>query len=56
VGEVVRGLLGFVVLLCVGCVSVVVVVGACVRDCSGLGLCKVGIVGWALDDEGGVVW
>jgi hypothetical protein len=31
--------------------SVVVVEGACVRDCRGLGLCKVGIVGWSVDDE-----
>jgi hypothetical protein len=32
--------------LCVfGCISVVVVEGACVRDCMGLGLCTVGTVG-----------
>jgi hypothetical protein len=29
-----------------GCISVVVVEGACVRDCRDLGLCKVGILGW----------
>jgi hypothetical protein len=27
-----------------GCSSVVIAKGACVRDCRGLGLCKVGIV------------
>jgi hypothetical protein len=38
--------------LCVfGCISVVVVEGACVRDCRGLGLCEVGIVGWSVGDE-----
>jgi hypothetical protein len=37
----VLGLVVFVVLLCVGCISVVVVEGACVRDCRGLRLCKV---------------
>jgi hypothetical protein len=38
--------------LCVfGCISVVVVEGACDRDCTGLGLCKVGIVGWSVSDE-----
>jgi hypothetical protein len=32
--------------LCVfGCISVVVLDGACVRDCRGLGLCTVGTVG-----------
>jgi hypothetical protein len=25
--------------------------GACVRDCRGLGLCKIGIVGWSAGDE-----
>jgi hypothetical protein len=34
-----KGLLGFVVLVCVGYISVVVVEGACVRDCSMLVLC-----------------
>jgi hypothetical protein len=34
-----------------GCISVVVEEGACVRDCRGLGLCKVGIVGWSVGDE-----
>jgi hypothetical protein len=34
-----------------GCVSVVVE-GSCVRDCRGLRLCKVGIVGWSVGDEG----
>jgi hypothetical protein len=33
------------------CISVVVVEGACVRDCRGLGLCIVGIVGWSAGDE-----
>jgi hypothetical protein len=38
--------------LCVfGCISVVFVVGACVRDSRGLGFCKVGIVGWSAGDE-----
>jgi hypothetical protein len=32
---------GFLALVCVGCISVVVVEGACVRDCKGLGLCTV---------------
>jgi hypothetical protein len=32
--------------LCVWVYSVVVVEGAYVRDCRGLGLSKVGIVGW----------
>jgi hypothetical protein len=34
-----------------GCISVLIVEGACVRDCKGLGLCKVGIVGWSVSDE-----
>jgi hypothetical protein len=38
--------------LCVfGCIFVVVVEGAHVRGCRGLGLCKVGIVGWSVGDE-----
>jgi hypothetical protein len=38
--------------LCVfGHISVVIVEGACVRDCRGLGLCKDGIVGWSVGDE-----
>jgi hypothetical protein len=42
----------FLWVLCVfGCISVVVVQGACVRDCRGLGLCKVGIVGLSVGDE-----
>jgi hypothetical protein len=42
-----RGMLvaGFVSLVCVGCISVIVVKGNCVRDCRGLGLCTVGTVG-----------
>jgi hypothetical protein len=37
--------------LCIfGCISLVVE-GACVRDYGGLGLCKVGIVGWSIGDE-----
>jgi hypothetical protein len=37
--------------LCVfGCISVVVEQGAFVRDCRGLGLCEVGIVGWSASD------
>jgi hypothetical protein len=34
-----------------GCISVVVVEGACVRDCKELGLCKFGILGWSVRDE-----
>jgi hypothetical protein len=34
-----------------GCISVVVLEGACVRDCRSLGWCKVGIVGWSVGDE-----
>jgi hypothetical protein len=34
-----------------GCISVVVVEGACGSDCSSLGLCKVGIVGWSAGNE-----
>jgi hypothetical protein len=34
-----------------GCISVVVVEGACVRDCRGLELYKVGIVGLSAGDE-----
>jgi hypothetical protein len=38
--------------LCVfGCISVVLVEGACVRDFRGLWLCRVGIVGWSVGDE-----
>jgi hypothetical protein len=39
------------------CISVVMQ-GACVRDCRGLGLCKVSIVGWSAGGEcvRGVVW
>jgi hypothetical protein len=38
--------------LCVfGCISVFVVEGGYVRDCSGLGLCKVCAVGWSAGDE-----
>jgi hypothetical protein len=33
------------------CISIVVVEGACVRDCRGLRLSKVGIVGWQVGDE-----
>jgi hypothetical protein len=33
------------------CVSVVLEVSICVRDCRGLGLCKVGILGWSVGDE-----
>jgi hypothetical protein len=38
------GLLSFVALVCVWYIPVVVVEGACVRDCRGLGLCIVGTV------------
>jgi hypothetical protein len=39
------------VVLCVfGSISVIVVEGAYVRDCRGLGLCKVGIIGWSAGD------
>jgi hypothetical protein len=34
-----------------GYISVVVVEGACVRDCRGLQLYKVGTVGWSAVDE-----
>jgi hypothetical protein len=34
-----------------GCISVVVVEGAYVRHFMGLGLCKVGTVGWSAGDE-----
>jgi hypothetical protein len=34
-----------------GHISVVVVKGACVRDCRHLGLYKVGIVGWSVSYE-----
>jgi hypothetical protein len=38
--------------LCVfGCISVVVVEGACVRGFRGFGLYKIGIVGWSVGDE-----
>jgi hypothetical protein len=40
------------------CISFVVE-GVCVRNCRGLGLYKVGIVGWSAGDEsvgGNVVW
>jgi hypothetical protein len=33
------------------CISVVIVEGACVRDCRELGLCTVGTVGWSVHDE-----
>jgi hypothetical protein len=41
----------FVVLVCAWYISVVVEEGVCVRGCRGLGLCKVGIVGWSVGDE-----
>jgi hypothetical protein len=42
---------GFLWSLCVfGCISIVVE-GACVRNCRGMGLCKVGKVGWSEGDE-----
>jgi hypothetical protein len=42
-GKEVGGLLGIVALVCVfGCISVVVVKGACVLHCSGLRWCTVG--------------
>jgi hypothetical protein len=50
-GKQCRGFL-FVLSLCVFlCISVVLVEVACVRDCRGLGLCKVGIVGWSVGNE-----
>jgi hypothetical protein len=49
VGEAMQGLLVFVVLVC-GHISAAVE-GAHVRDCKGLGLCTVGIVGWSVSDE-----
>jgi hypothetical protein len=33
-----------------GCISVVVE-GAFVRNCRGMGLCKVGVVGWSVGDD-----
>jgi hypothetical protein len=39
------GKLGFMSFWVFGCLSVVVVEGACVRDCRGLGLCTFGTVG-----------
>jgi hypothetical protein len=50
-GEALWGLLGFVALVCVRYISVIVVQGACVRDCKWLELCKVGIVSWSAGDE-----
>jgi hypothetical protein len=42
----------FLLSLCVfGYISVVVEEGVCVRDCRGLGLCKVGIVDSSVGDE-----
>jgi hypothetical protein len=41
-GKEVWKLLGFVVLVVFGYISIVVVKGACVSDCRGLGLCTVG--------------
>jgi hypothetical protein len=34
-----------------GYISIVVIEAVCVRDCRGLGLCRVGIVGWSVSDE-----
>jgi hypothetical protein len=46
------GVCWFVWSLCVfRYISVFVVEGACVRDCTGLRLCKVAIVGWSVVDE-----
>jgi hypothetical protein len=50
-----KGLLGFVVLVCVGYISVVVVEDAFVRDLMGLGLCKVSIVGCQVGRRGSLV-
>jgi hypothetical protein len=47
-------LLGFVALVCIwvfGCISTVVVEGACVRDFRGLRVCAVGSVGWSAGGE-----
>jgi hypothetical protein len=33
------------------CISVVVEESVCVRDCRGLALCKISIVGWSVGDE-----
>jgi hypothetical protein len=41
VGENVWGFLGFVALVCIGCISAVVVKGVSVRYCRGLGVCMV---------------
>jgi hypothetical protein len=41
----------FVVIVCVWVNFCVVKEGVCVRVCRGLGLCKVGIVGWSVGDE-----
>jgi hypothetical protein len=45
VGEEEWELLGLWLLCVFGCISVVAVEGVCVRDCRGLGLCTVDIVG-----------
>jgi hypothetical protein len=45
VGQEKWGLLSFVVIVCVGCLSAVVVEGACVRDCRVLGVCIIGTLG-----------
>jgi hypothetical protein len=50
-GEAVCGLLFLWSLYVFGYISVVVEEGVCVRDCSGLGLCKVFIVGCSVGDE-----
>jgi hypothetical protein len=51
VGKAVWGLLFLWSLYVFGYISVVVEEGVCVRDCRGLGLCKVGIVGCSVSDE-----
>jgi hypothetical protein len=58
-GESSVGATVFVFLCVFGYISVVLEESACVRDCRGLGLCKVGIVGvqWVMSvKDGGVVW
>jgi hypothetical protein len=53
VGELGKQCMGcwFLWSLCVfRCICIVVVEGACVRDCRGFGSCKVGIVSWSGDE------
>jgi di/tricarboxylate transporter len=63
-GDELWGLLSFLALVHVWCISAVVVEGVCVRDCRGLGFCTVDTVGCsfcrftqaALKPAGGEKW